>query len=701
MTPSGRARAGGRPPAEARRRVSTLRDEIRRHDHLYYVLDRPAISDAQYDRLFCELVDLEQRFPALATPDSPTRRVGGAVLASFPDIPHVGPLLSLESITDPDAVRRFDERVRREAGRVEVAYTVEPKFDGLSLELVYERGVLARASTRGDGVHGEGVTENVRTIRSVPLRLRPDTRPVPRLLAVRGEALMHLTDFTALNEKLAAEGKPLFANPRNAAAGSVRQLDSRVTAARRLTVVCYDILAVDGGPKLKSGWEAVAALRDWGLLVASNAKRCATVDEMLAYHRQLEERRDTLGYEIDGIVVKLDDLATRERIGATARHPRWALAFKFAPREQETVLEDIVVQVGRTGVLTPVAVLKPVSIGGVTVTRATLHNREEVARKDVRVGDTVRVVRAGDVIPDIVERVPKPGRRGPRFAPAKKCPECGTPVVQEGPFDRCPNGLGCPAQLKGAIQLFGSRDALDIRGLGRETVDLLVGSKLVRSVADLFTLREADLMRLEGFAQVSARNLVSAIDRAKRTELWRFIFALGVPNVGTETARDLASHFETLDRLMAADQATLMTVQGIGPTVAPAIAGFFGRSETRRIIDLLLKRGVTIAAPPRRKAGPLAGKTVVFTGGLESMSRLAAEELVRQRGGRASGSVSKTTDFVVAGSEPGSKLAKAQKLGVRILSEGEFLKLVGRRQASDLGLWALGKRGRDAARPRA
>lgn len=666
-----------KPGDAARARVEKLRAEIRRHDYLYYVLDRPAISDAQYDRLFRELVGLEQQYPALASPDSPTQRVAGAVLPSFPDIAHVAPLLSLESTTDPDAIRRFDERLCREIGRGKVAYTLEPKFDGLSIELVYQRGRLARASTRGDGVRGEGITENVKTIRSVPLRLRDESRAAPRLLAARGEALMRLTDFQALNVALEAEGKPPFANPRNAAAGSVRQLDSRVTASRRLTVVCYDILAIEGGPKLRSGREALTALRDWGLQVADSPGRASTADEILAYHRDLESRRDTLGYEIDGIVAKLDDLAARDRLGVTARHPRWAIAFKFAPREQETVLEDIVVQVGRTGVLTPVAVLRPVNIGGVTVTRATLHNREELARKDVRVRDTIRVIRAGDVIPDVVARVEKPGaRRGRRFTMPRTCPACGTPVVQEGPFDRCPNGLGCPAQLKGAIQHFGSRDALDVRGLGRETVDALVGSGLVKSVADLFTLTERDLMTLEGFAEISARNLVRAIDRAKKTELWRFVYGLGAPNVGAQTARDLAAHFETLERLMDAGEPDLTAVAGIGPAVAPAIAAFFRRPDTRRVIERLVERGVTMAGPSKTKGGPLAGKTVVFTGGLDTLSRPAAEELVRRHGGRTSGSVSQATDLVVAGSEPGSKLARAQTLGVRILSEQEFLELV-------------------------
>jgi DNA ligase (NAD+) len=677
---SSKSGPGSRAPrslAEARQRIEALRSEIRRHDYLYYVLDQPAISDAEYDRLFQELVALEAQYPELVTPDSPTQRVSGAVAEAFPEVRHVAPLLSLESVTDAEAVRRFDERVRREAALREVAYTVEPKFDGLSLEIVYEGGVLVRASTRGDGTVGEGVTANVKTIRSVPLRLRTDRRPAPRLLAVRGEALMRVADFRALNEKLAAEGKPRFANPRNAAAGSVRQLDPRVTAARRLMVVCYDVLALEGVQEPATGWEALAALRDWGLRVADLARRCTTIDEVFAYHRELEARRDALGYEIDGIVVKVDDLAARRRLGATARHPRWALAFKFAPRERETVIEDIVVQVGRTGVLTPVAVLQPVTIGGVTVTRATLHNREEIARLDVRVGDRVRVVRAGDVIPDIVARVPVPGaRRAPPFEMPTRCPECGAAVVREGPFDRCPNGLGCPAQLKGAIQHFGSRDALDIRGLGRETAEALVEAKLVRTVADLFTLREADLVQLDGFAEVSARNLVQAIARAKRTELWRFVYALGVPNVGVQTARDLAAHFGTLDRLMAAREEELMEVPGIGPTVAPAIAAFFRRPETRRIIEACLTHGVTIQPPPRATRGPLAGKTVVFTGALESMSRAEAEDLVRRQGGRPSSSVSRTTDLVVVGAEPGSKYEKARKLGVRVVSEQEFLRLV-------------------------
>ncbi len=673
MTPKKPPRAG-RPSAADRRRAERLRDEIRRHDHLYYVLDRPEIDDAAYDRLFRELVELERAYPGLATPDSPTRRVGGEVLPSFPEVRHVAPLLSLDSVTDPAAVGRFDERLRKDV-RGPVAYTLEPKFDGLSLELVYERGRLARASTRGDGVRGEGVTANVRTIRSVPLRLRTGRRKVPSRLAVRGEAIMHARDFERLNARLAREDRPLFANPRNAAAGSVRQLDSRVTASRPLRVACYDILAITGGPRLKTGREALAALADWSVPVAAEAARATSVDEILAYHRDLEARRDRLGYEIDGIVIKLDDLAARRRLGVTARHPRWALAFKFAPRAEATVIERIVVQVGRTGALTPVAELRPVSIGGVTVSRATLHNREEIARKDLRVGDTVHVVRAGDVIPDVVARVPTRGRRARPFRMPSRCPECGTPVVREGPLDRCPNGLACPAQLKGAIAHFGSRDALDIRGLGQETVEALVASGFVRSVADLFALRAADLVTLDRFADVSARNLVAAIDRARRPELWRFVYALGVPQVGTQTARDLAAHFGSLERLMAAGEDALREVSGIGPAVATAVAGFFRRKAVRRIIDQCLDRGVEPQRAAAPQTGLFAGKTVVFTGGLESMTRAEAEARVRAGGGRTSGSVSRNTDFVVAGSDAGSKLDTARRLGVKVIDEKTFRRM--------------------------
>lgn len=663
-------------PTAARRRAEQLRAAIRQHDHRYYVLDRPTISDAQYDRLFAELVRLEAAHPDLVTLDSPTQRVAGAPLPGFPTIEHLAPMLSLESVTDADAVRRFDERIRASIRGKAVRYVLEPKFDGLSLEVVYRDGVLVRASTRGDGERGEGVTENVKTIRSVPLRLRG--KSVPRLLAVRGEAVMRLDEFRAVNERLERDAQPPFANPRNAAAGSIRQLDPRITAQRRLDVFFYDILHMERGPHLTDDIRVLQALAAWGLHASPDARACSGVDEVFHFHQEMERRRDSLEYEIDGIVLKVDDLALRAHLQTTARHPRWALAFKFAAREEETTIEDIRVQVGRTGVLTPVAVLRPVQIGGVTVTRATLHNRDEIARKDLRIGDVVRVMRAGDVIPDVVARVRGGGarRRRPFVMPAR-CPVCHTAVVHDGPFDRCPNGLACPAQLKRAIQHFGSRDALDIRGLGPETVDALVSGGLVRSVADLFALAQHDLVELERFADVSATNLLTAIDKAKQVPLWRFLHGLGIPSVGAQTARDLAGHFGTLDRLQSADEAALMAVSGIGSTIAHDVFEFFQRSVNRRIIDVCQRRGVQVIGPTVTRRGPLAGKTVVFTGGLKSMTREDAEARARASGGRTARRVSAETDLVVAGADPGSKYARARALGIRIIDESQFHNLIG------------------------
>jgi DNA ligase (NAD+) len=676
----GASRADTRTERAARRRLDELRAEIGEHDYHYYVLDQPIVFDETYDRLFKELEQLEAEFPELVTPDSPTQRVAGAPAKSLPQIRHVAPMLSLDSVTDPEEVGRFDERMRRSLRAGQVTYCLEPKFDGLSLEIVYENGRLARASTRGDGRVGEGVTENVKTIASVPLKLRTDRQHAPRLLALRAEGLMRIEEFRKLNAALEREGKPLFANPRNAAAGSIRQLDPRITARRKLDVFVYEVLALDGGPRLTTHWASLDALRAWGLRVPTDARRVDGPEASFDYHREIEARRDALGFEIDGIVIKLDDLARRERLGTTARAPRWALAFKFTAREKETVIEDIMVQVGRTGVLTPVAVLRPVQIGGVTVTRATLHNREDLARKDVRVGDTVRVIRAGDVIPDVVARVPQKGaRRGRPFAAPKVCPACGAEVIADGPFDRCPNGLACPAQLKGSIEHFGSREALDIRGLGKETVELLVDRGLIRSVADLFSLQRDDLIGLERFASVSAANLLRAIDKARTTELWRFLYGLGIPGVGTRTARDLADHFGSLEAVQRASEMELVEVEGIGPTMAAGIHSFFARPETTRVIRQCLERRVSASGPARRRTdGPLSGKTVVFTGSLDSMPRRDAEARVRQLGGKTTSSVSKDTDLVVVGSDPGSKYERARKLGIKTIDERKLRVLIGR-----------------------
>lgn len=658
-----------------RRRAAQLRAAIRKHDYRYYVLDRPLISDAKYDALVSELQALEQAHPELVTPRSPTRRVAGARRTSFPAVRHVAPVLSLESVTDPEKVEQFDQRVQRLTGDRRGRYILEPKLDGLSLELVYRNGVLLRASTRGDGETGEGVTPNVETIAGVPHRLRGGTPPA--LLAVRGEAIMPASAFHVLNAQLAREGQPLFANPRNAAAGSIRQLDPRVTAARRLRVFIYDVLRAEGSARPADDRTQLRQLARRGFRVIPHVAVGSSARDILRYQQAMGRRRERLDFDIDGIVVKVNPLAVRGAMGATPRHPKWALAFKFAPRGEQTTVDDIVVQVGRTGVLTPVAILRPIAIGGVTVGRATLHNGEEIARKDLRIGDTVRVVRAGDVIPAVVERVRRRHvRRALPFRMPGRCPACRAIVVRDGPVDRCPNGLACPAQLRQSIEHFASRDALDMAGLGPATVDALVSSGLVRSVADLLAIRARDLAMLPRFSDVSAARLLAAIDRRRQTTLWRFVNALGIPGVGSQTARVLARRFRDLAALRRADERTLAGVPGVGPVAGRAVAAFFRRAANRRVIDLCLKRGLVIADTTIGRRGPLAGKRVVFTGTLASMSRPEAEARCESAGALIAQRVSADTDLVVAGTNPGSKYRAARALGVRIVGERAFAALL-------------------------
>ncbi len=661
----------------ARQRIEALREQIRRADYLYYVLDTPAISDAAYDRLYKQLRDLEAEHPDLVTPDSPTQRVAGQPRPGFTEVEHTADMLSLDSDDDEDAVHRFATRVANGLDRDAVTYVVEPKLDGLSVELVYEAGQLVRAATRGDGRVGEDITANVRTIGSVPLRLREEERPAPTQLSLRGEAIILIDEFEQLNARLTQEERPAFANPRNAAAGALRQLDPAVTAQRPLVVYAYEIMRVDGAG-FDSQWQALQALRDWGFRVSRHVAKADDIDAAIAHHHRLEEQRDHLEYEIDGVVIKLDDLAARDRLGATAHHPRWAFAYKFEPRREVSEIMDIVVQVGRTGKLTPVAMLRPVDVGGVTVSRASLHNREEVERLDVRVGDRVRIQRAGDVIPQVLERIDVPGAKRSRpFKMPKRCPSCGAAVVSPGgPLDYCPNGLACPAQQGRRIMHFVSRDALDVRGLGGRTVEQLREAGLVESVVDLFELQESDLVGLEGFAETSARNLIEALGVARQMPLDRFLYALGIPEVGVQTARDLAAHFGSIDAVVRATQEELEAVPGIGPIVAEAIYDFMSSPSTRETIAALLDHGVKLDESTPASATDLAGLTFVFTGGLERMSRGQAEELVRSLGGRTASSVSKKTDYVVAGSDPGSKYEKALKLGVEVLSEDEFLKML-------------------------
>ncbi|MDH3291681.1 MAG: NAD-dependent DNA ligase LigA [Gemmatimonadota bacterium] len=659
---------------QAEGRIRELRAAVRHHDYLYYVKDTPEVSDEVYDRLFHELTELEERFPDLRTPDSPTQRVAGTPLDRFPAVEHAAPLLSLDSSQDVGVLRRFDERLRKALGAA-VSYVLEPKLDGASVELVYEQGMLVRASTRGDGRTGEGITENIRTIRTAPLRLRGDSTPPPSFLAVRGEVIMRAAAFERLNEGLLEQGKEPFANPRNAAAGSLRQLDPQVTAARPLDLYVYDVLEVED-EALTTQWMVLQALAHWGFPVNDLVHRAHTVDDVLAYHDELAAQRDDLAYEIDGVVVKLDDLAAREEVGETSRHPRWAFAFKFAPRKEVTRVLAIVPSVGRTGVVTPVAMLRPVELAGVTVSRASLHNREEVARKDIREGDRVRVQRAGDVIPQVVERLAEPGRRrARRFHMPDACPSCGTPLVERGPFTVCPNSFECPAQLAGRIQHFASRDALDIEGLGEETAKLLVGNGLVRQLPDLFDLQPDQLVTLEGFADKSAAKLVHGIQRASAVELHRLLLGLGIPEVGLAVANDLARHFRSIEAVRSATPEQLETVPGVGPKMSEQIAGFFRNARHAELIDRLLKK-LTVRETPGVAIPVLDGIKIVLTGGLERLSRREAKALIESLGGRVTSTVSAETGYLVHGTNPGSKYGDAETLGVPMLSEVEFLDLL-------------------------
>jgi DNA ligase (NAD+) len=659
----------------AAERIDELRREIRRHDHLYYVEDAPEIADGAYDALFRELKRLEEQHPDLVTVDSPTQRVSGAVREGLATVSHLAPMLSLDSDEKLEALNRFDTRVRKAAGD-DVEYVLDPKFDGASLELVYENGLLARAATRGDGVRGEEITDNVRTIPSVPLRLRDEERGVPAVIAFRAEVIMHTTAFEQLNERLIAEGRDPFANPRNASAGALRQLDSRLTAQRPLDLFVYDILYAEG-VEVATQWEALTALRQWGLKVNDLPRKVSTTDEIVAYHRDILERRDDLGYEIDGVVIKLNDLAARAEMGETSHHPRWAFAFKFPARKEVTRVEKIVASVGRTGVVTPVALMLPVEIGGVTVSRATLHNREEVARKDIREGDTVRIQRAGDVIPQVLERIPEEGReRGPRFAMPESCPSCGTALIERGPFTVCTNAFECPAQLAGRIIHFASRQALEIEGLGGETAKLLVSEGLVTQLAELYDVRPEQLVDLEGFAEKSATALVDGIASYSPAELDRFLFGLGIPEVGITVARSLAGHFRTFEAVRRATEEELIEIDGIGPRMAEQIRAFFDTEANAHALDALLDRMRVKEVEAAERGDALAGLKFVFTGGLSEMSRDDAKRLVEAAGGKVTSSVSKATSYVVAGENPGSKLAKAEDLGIEVLGEADFRALL-------------------------
>jgi DNA ligase (NAD+) len=669
-------------PREAKARAVALRREIERHNRLYYNLDAPEISDAEYDSLLRELQDLEAAHPALVTRDSPTQRVGTRPSERFDEVTHRVPMLSLANAFTDEEVEAFDRRCREGLEKTEVEYSCEPKFDGLAINLAYEDGMLASGATRGDGETGEDVTANLRTIRAIPLRL--DTDSPPKLLEVRGEVLMFKRDFEALNARQAAAGEKVFVNPRNAAAGGLRQLDPKLTAGRKLSFIAYGIGAAEGFALPATHGELVAALAELGFPVARNRESVKGVAGLLAFYREIGAKRPVLPFDIDGVVYKVNHLREQVTLGFVSRAPRWALAHKYPAEEATTELLDIDVQVGRTGAITPVARLKPVFVGGTTVSNATLHNEDEVRRKDIWRRDTVVVRRAGDVIPEVA-RVATPGPRADFdwFVMPKKCPECGSAIVRiEGEAAaRCTGGLVCPAQRKQSLLHFAARRAMDIEGLGDKLVDQLVDADLVKTPVDLYRLGLGALAGLERMAEKSAANVLAAIERSKETTLARFLFALGIRQVGEATARDLARHFGSLEGLMNADEAALQQAPDVGPVVAASIARFFAEPHNREAIAQLRAAGVTFEetgpAPAPNADGPFAGKIAVLTGTLASMSRDEAKARIEALGGKVTGSVSKKTDFVVAGEEAGSKLDKARELGVAVLDEAAFLAMLG------------------------
>ncbi len=664
--------------AAAERQAALLAEAIRAHDHQYYVLDAATISDSRYDTMFARLLAIEEAFPDLRSPDSPSGRVAGGVLESLAELAHLAPMLSLDSSADEDKVREFDQRVARNLDLERVAYVAEPKFDGISIEIVFRDGVYDRAATRGDGVRGEDVTENVRTIRSLPLRLRDDDGPVPELLSLRGEVLMPLAGFHAMNRARIEREQDPFANPRNAAAGAIRQLETAAAASRPLDVFFYDVLAIEGTSLPTTHWETLAWMRRLGLKVSRRARRCADIAEAIAVHDELEATRDELPYEIDGVVIKVDRRDHQQELGARSRTPRWAFAHKFVPHEEVTRVEDIALQVGRTGIIAPVALLAPVEVGGVTISRASLHNYDQVRAKDVRVGDSVRVHRAGDVIPYVVERVDdrSDDERAAPFDMPGACPVCGSRVERDGAYFVCTGGSTCAAQLNGAIEHWASRHALDIEGLGSKTVRQLTDADLVSgSVADLYRLTTDQLLPLELFGELKADNLIAAIDASRDTTLSRFVYALGIRHVGEHVAEVLAREFGDLMALVEADQERLLRVHEVGPQVAHNVREFFDEPRNRRVIEELLELGVLPVAEERGEA-VFEGEKFVLTGTLTTISRADATALLERSGARVTSSVSSKTDYVVVGDNPGSKADKAATLGVTILEEQELLKML-------------------------
>jgi len=668
--------------AQAKKKIEKLREEINFHNYRYYVLDNPVISDAEYDRLMRELESFEEQFPHLKTPTSPTQRVGAPPLEKFEEARHTIPMLSLANAFEADEVREFDGRVKRflEMNR-DIEYCTELKMDGVSVELIYEDGRFTTGSTRGDGFVGEDVTQNLKTVRSIPMTLIPGKGEIPPpRLEVRGEVYLPIKPFQELNLKRERSGESLFANPRNAAAGSLRQLDSSITAQRPLDIYCWGIGQLTGRI-FATQWDLLEGLKNWGFKINPHRRRCKNIEEVLEYHREMDGLREKLPYEIDGVVIKVNSLSLQKTLGTIARSPRWALAFKFQPKQVTTKILKIEVNVGRTGALTPTAVLEPVHVGGVTVSSATLHNQDEIDRKDVRIGDTVVVQRAGDVIPEIVKVIPeKRTGKEKKFLLPDRCPVCGS-EVDRPPGEavaRC-TGIACPAKLKETIVHFASRDALNIEGLGEKIIEQLVDKGLIQDYADLFALTLDDLLKLERMGPKLAGNILTAIRNSEKTTLERLIYALGILHVGEHIAKLLTREFPTLEELSRAPLERLTAVKGIGKEIAASIVKFFQQKGNQKVIQKLKELGVEYPsrmARPQPRDRRWEGRTFVFTGALKTLSREEAEARVEALGGRASSSVSKKTDYVVVGEDPGSKYEKAKGLGVKTLSEKQFLEML-------------------------
>ena len=663
---------------KAQQRIGELRKNLAYHNHRYYVLDDPQVSDAEYDRLMRELTDLESKYPEFADASSPTQRVGAGPLSAFSTVAHSIPMLSLQNAMSTEEVIDFDKRVKKLLAVDNVEYVMEVKIDGLAVELVYIDGVFTLGSTRGDGYTGEDVTQNLKTIRAIPLQLiKTDRLPIPARLEIRGEVYMGKKEFLALNSQREISGEPLFANPRNAGSGSIRQLDPKITAGRKLNIFCYAPGHITD-VTLDTHIGFLEYLKAWGFRVNPLAKLCKNTDEILQHYSHIESIRDEIPYEIDGTVIKVNSMSYQERLGSVSRSPRWAIAYKFSAREEVTLIEDIIVSVGRTGALTPVAVLKPVAIGGVEVARATLHNEDEIRRKNIMIGDTVVVTRAGDVIPEVV-RVLEEKRTGKEkpFVMPGTCPVCNEDVIRPPgeAIRRCVN-ISCPAQIKGSIEHFASKRAMDIDGLGTKLVEQLVDKKIIKDVSDLYYLKKEDLAVLERMADKSAQNIIDAINTSRKRSFARFIFALGIRHVGEHVASLLASHHAHIDNLAAAGTEELLEIPEVGPEVAGSIISFFHDHKNMETIQRILDSGVNLEYKGAATPGRFDGLTFVFTGSLTSMSRDEARKQVESMGAKTASSISKKVDYVVAGEEAGSKLDKAKELNLKVIDEKTFLSMI-------------------------